>query len=123
MASVRAVSTILPRYITRSRKSKAVYMRRKEFQRAYASRLPPKILAIANSNSVLWRRANPLHASMHRPTAQLLLRGEGTCDISDKIVGMFNANRYSDQSRRNPDGAPCFFRQPGMHRRRRVTNQ
>jgi hypothetical protein len=65
----------------------------------------------------------PMHASMAPTNCAAPLTGDGTRNISDKIVGMFDADRYSDQSRRNADGAPCFFRQPGMYRRRRVTNQ
>jgi hypothetical protein len=34
---------------------------------------------------------------------------KGSCHISDKIVRMFDANRYPDQCRRNPDGSPRFL--------------
>ena len=48
---------------------------------------------------------------------------KAACDIGDKIIRVLDADRYPDQGRRNPDGAPRFLRQPGMHRGRRVANQ
>src|SRR5260221_9530342 len=55
--------------------------------------------------------------------AHLLSRGEGLRHIGDEIVRMLDTDRCSDQGWRDPDLAPRLFRQPRMHRRRRMANQ
>src|SRR5262249_51897442 len=48
---------------------------------------------------------------------------EGLGDVGDEIVGVLDPARHADQGRRDPDLALRLPAQPGMHRRRRMTDQ